>query len=263
MTQVCCVLSVTLTVSATTVSAQSPPEMDWVTIPAGTFNIGCVPADQDCLDTERPYHEVTLSRPFDVMPTEVTVAHYLAFSRRSGHPLPPQPSFLQNGDHPIVHVDWNDAFAFCDWAGGRLLTEAEWEYAARGGSADQIYWWGDEFETDRANYNEECCGDVATGDPWVSTAPVKSFPANGFGLYDMTGNVWEWVVDWFSDYAPGPVTDPIATDIGMFRLARGGSWFNPPTVLRLSVRLMFAQTGQTSNVGIRCGRNTPTSMFAE
>lgn len=237
--------------------------LEWVSLAAGTFLLGCVPSDAECLDAERPRHEVVLSKPFDMAATEVTVAQYLAFTRAAGRPLPRQPNFRQTGSHPIVHVDWHDAAAFCDWVGGRLPTEAEWEYAARGGSAGRTYWWGDDFETDRANYNEECCGDPEPGDQWTSTAPVGSFPPNEFGLYDMTGNVWEWVADWFGDYPSGPVTDPAGGAAGVLRLARGGSWFNPPTVLRLSVRLMFDADGQTSNVGVRCARDTPTLVAAD
>ncbi len=107
-------------VLATTVRGQVPGPigLPWVRVPAGVFQIGCVPADPDCLDNERPRHEVTLSLPFDLMATEVTVGQYLRFARSTDHRLPPQPNFVQRGDHPIVLVDWDDAVAFCGWAGG-------------------------------------------------------------------------------------------------------------------------------------------------
>ena len=244
--------------------AQSPVELFWVRVPAGVFQIGCVPADTACLDNERPRHDVTLSKPFDLMATEVTVAQYLGFARSTNYSLPAQPNFRQSGDHPIVLVDWDDAVAFCEWAGGRLPTEAEWEYAARAGHDGQIYWWGDELSSDWANFGAaECCaGAVGGADQWVNTAPVGSLPPNDFGLYDMAGNAWEWVADWHGAYDPGPAVDPRGADSGLGRVARGGSWLNFPGVLRVSVRLVFAPTGQTSNVGVRCARDTVTTLVA-
>ena len=240
-------------------------ELPWVTIPAGSFRMGCVPGDEACLGSERPRHEVTLSA-FELMATEVTVAQLAEFAAAVGAGPPPQPDFPQAPDHPAVHLTWHAAAAFCDWVGGRLPTEAEWEYAARAGHDGRLFWWGDELTRDYANFGDvECCrGATGDADTWVNTAPVGSFPANDFGLHDMTGNVWEWVDGWITPtYPAGPRTDPQPADDGYLRVMRGGSWLNYPGVLRLSVRLPFSADGHTSNVGARCARDAGGLLVIE
>ena len=258
-------LSAVVLAAVSVTGAQEQIDLPWVRIPGGTFQIGCVPGDTACLDNERPRHEVRLSRPFDLMATEVTVGEYLTFIRLTGRSLPPRPSFDQAVDHPVVHLDWNAAALFCEWAGGRLPTEAEWEYAARDGHEGRVYWWGNELSSDWANFGAtECCGGAVDGaDQWVNTAPVGSLSPSEFGLYDMAGNVWEWVADWHGDYGGEPAVDPSGAPTGIARVARGGSWLNHPAVLRVSVRLMFAPTGQTSNVGVRCARDVPGAVAAQ
>ena len=219
--------------------------------------MGCAPDDSACLPSERPRHEVTLSA-FDLMATEVTVGQYGAFVAATGYERPQSPDFPQEPDHPVVHLTWQAAAAFCAWAGGRLPTEAEWEYAARAGHDGRLYWWGDELTRDYANFGAVDCCRGATGGPdaWINTAPVGSFPPNDFGLHDMTGNVWEWVDGWITTaYPDGPLTDPQPPETGYLRVMRGASWLNFPAVLRLSVRLPFAADGHTSNVGARCARD--------
>lgn len=234
-----------------------PVELPWVHVPAGTFRMGCAPGDAACLDMERPRHEVTLSA-FELAATEVTVGQYAAFAAATGLPRPTPPDFPQASDHPAVHLTWGAAAAFCAWAGGRLPTEAEWEYAARAGHDGRLYWWGDALTRDYANFGAlECCSGATGGaDAWLNTAPVGSFPANDFGLHDMTGNVWEWVDAWITpSYPQGPLLDPQPAATGYLRVMRGASWLNFPNVLRLSVRLPFSADGHTGNVGARCARD--------
>ena len=232
-------------------------DLPWVTIPAGTFQMGCAPMDAACLDSERPRHEVSLST-FDLLATEVTVGQYAAFVAATGSERLALPDFPQASDHPAVHLTWHAAEAFCDWAGGRLPTEAEWEYAARAGHDGRLFWWGDELTRDYANFGAVQCCSGATGgaDTWFNTAPAGSFPANDFGLHDMIGNVWEWVDGWITpSYPDGPLIDPQPPETGYLRIMRGASWLNFPNVLRLSVRLPFSADGHTSNVGARCARD--------
>ena len=240
-------------------------DLPWVHVAAGTFHMGCVPGDPFCLESELPRHQVMLSE-FDLMETEVTVHHYGLFVEATGYVQPDLPEYEQGPEHPVVHLTWNDASAFCEWAGGRLPTESEWEYAARAGKDDLIFWWGNGLTREYANFGAvECCGGaIGGGDQWVNTAPVGSFPANDFGLHDMSGNVWEWVNGWIDDFYPDqPATDPQPPDEGYLRVMRGGSWLNYPEVVRLSVRLPFQGDAHTSNIGARCARDAQGVIAAE
>jgi formylglycine-generating enzyme required for sulfatase activity len=236
-------------------------DLGWVRVPSGTFRMGCVESDPSCLDNERPSHDVTFLHPFELMAAEATVAQYARFVADTRYAALPSPEFPQAGDHPVVLLNWDAAVAFCAWGSGRLPTEAEWEYAARGGQDGLVFGTSQELARDRANYGaDQCCsGATGDGDAWENTAPVRSFAPNDFGLYDMTGNVWEWVDGWLDNdyYASSPRVDPPGAASGFARIARGGSWLNFAAALRASVRLPFAQTGQTSNVGVRCARSLP------
>jgi formylglycine-generating enzyme required for sulfatase activity len=178
--------------------------------------MGCSPGDNECTDDEKPSHQVTITKGFWIGQTVVTMAAYRRFAGRVGVQMPHAPDFNKgwnNQDMPIVGVSWDDATAFCGWAGGRLPTEAEWEYAARGGSTE-------------ARYGP--LNDVAwySGNSGNETHEVGQKRANGFGLYDMLGNVWEWVNDSFEPnyYQNSPSQDPTGAASGSWRVLRGGSW---------------------------------------
>ncbi|QFZ91195.2 formylglycine-generating enzyme family protein [Synechococcus elongatus] len=114
------------------------------------------------------------------------------------HPTGPNSDLVGKGDHPVVHVSFEDAQAYADWAGKTLPTEAQWEFAARGGLKDQIFSWGNTYSPRKANtWQGHFPTDNSGADGYLGTAPVESFPPNGYGLYDMTGNVWEWTKDWY------------------------------------------------------------------
>lgn len=134
------------------------------------------------------------------------------------------------GDHPVVHVSWNDAVAYCDWAGRRLPSEAEWEYAARGGIEGAKYPWGDD-EVDAGGWRANIWqGEFPTSntveDGFLTTAPVRTFAPNGYGLWQPVGNVWEWCQDWFDPnyYGRAPESSPAGPDRGQARILRGGSY---------------------------------------
>ena len=230
-------------------------ELPWVRIPAGTFTMGCVPGDAACDDDERPAHVVTLSRPLDVLATEVTLAQW----RTSGRPLPEQPIWNTAATQPVVNVAWEDAKGFCAAVGGRLPTEAEWEYAARGGKAGLVYPWGNAVSHEEANYGTgDCCEGLVLGrDRWVETAPAGSFPPNGYGLYDMAGNVLEWVADGYDEgyYARSPATDPISPATGADAVVRGGAWNLDFRYLRVSYRSNWLVPSGPDSLGVRCVRD--------
>jgi serine/threonine-protein kinase PpkA len=172
--------------------------------------------------------------------------------------LPKQPSWNVDDLQPVLNVTRLEAMRFCGAAaGGRLPTEAEWEYAARGGRSGTIFPWGDETSHAHANYGKDkCCGGLAEGaDQWEYIAPVGSFPANGYGLFDMAGNVREWVSDGLDRYGRSPVQDPSGRSSAQYGIVRGGSFYVDPANLRVSNRAGVLPDERTYDFGFRCARN--------
>lgn len=176
------------------------------------------------------------------------------------HPAGPQSSLDDASDHPVIHVSWNDAQAYCQWAGVRLPTEAEWEMAARGGLVQQRMVWGDEFSPDGVTTCNIFEGDFpienTADDGYVGTAPVDAFPANGFGLHNMAGNVWEWCSDWFHTdfHVNGPPTNPQGPPGGEAKVMRGGSYLCHDSYCnryRVSARSSNTPDSATGNLGFR------------
>jgi formylglycine-generating enzyme required for sulfatase activity len=240
-----------------TVKTNPKDGLKYVGIPPGTFMMGCSPGDSHCADSEKPAHQVTISKGFWLGQTEVTVGAYKRFAAATGRQMPPEPDFFGRplnpgwGDDamPIVEVTWFDAQAYCRWAGGRLPTEAEWEYAARAGSTEARYGDLDEIAWYAGNTRGR------------ATAPERQRPvglkrANGFGLYDMLGNVWEWVNDWHDPdyYQNSPSQDPTGAASGQWRVSRGGSWTQNTFDVRVSYRSPNSPTFRNSVIGFRCGR---------
>lgn len=164
-------------------------------------------------------------------------------------------------NHPVVHVSYDDATAYAAWAGKRLPTEAQWEAAARGGLAGSRFPWGDDLLDRgrwRCNIFQGTFPDQNTlADGWLTTAPVKTYPPNGYGLFQMAGNVWEWCSDWFADdyYGSCPGDDPDGPDSGTTRVMRGGSYLCHGSYChryRVAARSSSPPDSTAANLGFRC-----------
>ncbi len=225
-----------------------PMPVRWRTIPSGEFVAGCAARDDMCEENEWPRKLVALRGSFELMDAEVTVEQYRAFAEASGRAIPRQPAW--NGpQHPVVNVTWAEAAAFCASLGGRLPTEAEWEYAARGGRSEFAWSSGETLVRDAVNAVE-----IDGRDRWGATAPVRSFPAGTFGLFDMAGNVWEWTADWYREPAAWEGAREIS-HAGDLKTIRGGSWDSTPPNLRVTRRLGLSTRGRHNlYVGFRCAR---------
>ena len=241
---------------AGTVRVHPKDECEYVWVPPGTFRMGRVPGDDvpdERYEIEKPRHPVEISRGFWLGRGPVTVAAFRRFTHARRLDMPRAPKDNHNWakhDRPIVNVSWGRARDYCAWVGGRLPTEAQWEYAARGGVDGQIYPWGMEITPAHANY---CDSD------WKGTSPAGSYPANGFNLFDMVGNVWEWVADWYSEglYATRSLVKP-TIDPQMYqnqtdkRVVRGGSWQSIPVEVRTSLRGFQTPNDGFTDFGFRC-----------
>jgi len=222
-------------------------------IPAGSFEMG---DHHDNMNDALPVHRVEL-KSFYMDVTEVTVGDFKKFILESDYSYNlwnEVAEFSPTDNHPMVYVSWHDATAYAKWAGKRLPTEAEWEYAARGGMVGKRYPWGNEITHDDANW-----GNTVNGkDKWAYCSPVASFKANQYGLYDMTGNVWEWCADWygFDYYSKSPAKNPRGPDKpdrATGRVLRGGSWYSVSRGRRVASRDAYGSPNDRKNdIGFRC-----------
>jgi formylglycine-generating enzyme required for sulfatase activity len=233
--------------------AKDCPEM--VVVPAGEFMMGSPANEKGRLVNEGPQHRVTIARPFAVSKFEVTFADWDACVSVGGCPHVSDSGF-ERGTRPVINVSWDEAQQYGAWFSKmtgrpyRLLTEAEWEYAARAGSTT-AYFWDDQIGKGNANCND-------CGSQWDSrqASPVGSFKPNAYGLYDMAGNVWQWVQDCNHDNYNGAPTDGSAWTIGDCgrRVVRGGSWGNVAQYLRSASRDWYGAADRDFHIGFRLGR---------
>jgi formylglycine-generating enzyme len=247
--------------------------LKYVWVPAGTFMMGCSADDTNCLDDEKPSHSVTLTNGFWIGQTEIPVGAYKRFVNATGGSMPPEPKFnaralnagWRDDAMAMVDINWSNAQDYCRWAGGRLPSEAEWEYAARGGSSsmrygnlDDIAWFADNSGPLRFNSTER----------WKeSSTYYTKLDANGngvhdvgqklpnsFGLFDVLGNSSEWISDWYDAhyYQSSPAQDPTGPATGTQRMLRGWNWFVPPVNLRVTHRGPTDPKLQGNACGARC-----------
>jgi eukaryotic-like serine/threonine-protein kinase len=241
---------------------QNPKDgLEYVWIPpADGFSMGCVSADRDCYPDEKPAHRVRLSRGYWLGRTEVPVGAYKRFSAVTNRPLPTAPPFnpgWTSDEQPIVYMSWADGAAFCEWAGGRLPTEAEWEYAARGGVEGARYPWGNQAPVCREGAANGAKFDDGGACRGSGAQRVGSYRPNRFGLYDVSGNVWEWCSDWYGARAYGstPATDPVGPSSGGERVLRGGALNSNQKGLRVSLRNHLVPVSRSIYVGLRCAQD--------
>ncbi len=225
------------------------PEL--VLIPGGEFNMG------EKVNRSNPYvdnaaHTVRID-PFFIEKYEVTNGQYLEFCRSTGHPLPEfwgmdvycsGPGFP---DHPVVGVSWVSAMKYAEWKGMRLPTEAEWEYAARGGLANKRYPNGKDVDSTQSNFYGTYGHPIRVG----------SLPANGYGLHDMSGNVVEWVSDYYEKdyYLESPAENPTGPEYGKRRVIRGGGWRSGKMCATVDFRQSLRPNWVDINVGFRCAKD--------
>lgn len=248
--------------------------MTMVYVPAGSFTMGTTPdqieqavilcstyresCNRDLFADEEPTHTVTLEA-FWIDRTEVTNAQYRRCVEAGTCTATscPDDTTLTGDSQPAVCVSWEQADAYCTWAGGRLPTEAEWEYAARG-AAGTVYPWGNDFASGNTSFCDTHCSfswaDLEANDGYTTTAPVGSFPpgASWCGALDMAGNAWEWVQDWYTAYTAGPQTNPVVAEGSRGRVLRGGSWDLDPALLRAAARNWGSPTAASDVSGFRC-----------
>ncbi len=271
-------------VEAETIFKEPTTNMEFILVKGGCFQMGDTFGDGQ--KDEQPVHEVCID-DYYIGKAEVTVRAFRKFvdqttyrtdAEKEGHcwgidkdgqwknvsgKCWKNLSFQQQGNHPVVCVSWNDAQAFVKWlnrqskGGYRLLTEAEWEYAARG-SGQQRHYASQTGRLDRAlaNYGAEQCCEPDAGDGYSYTSPVGSFPANDIGVYDLSGNVWEWTGDWYDEnyYKKSLRNNPKGPDTGSYRIIRGGSWNIPLKYLRCSNRRRYEPSLRHVNIGFRLAK---------
>jgi sulfatase modifying factor 1 len=181
-----------------------------------------------------------------------------------GEPAGPGSSIAERGNHPVVHTSWNDAQAYCAWSGLRLPTEAEWEYAARGGLVQKLYPWGDELHPSgihRCNIWQGEFPQVNTAeDGYAETCPTDAFPPNDYGLYSITGNTWEWCSDWFSKdfHLNGLQDNPRGPEQGEAKVMKGGSFLCHKSYCnryRVAARSQNTPDSSASHMSFRCAKN--------
>ncbi len=238
--------------------------MEFVRIETGTFQMGS-PAEAEDHEEDETLHQVTISQPFYLGKYEVTQAQWRAV-------MGDNPSFFRHcGDScPVEGVSWEEVETFIAELNARtgettyrLPTEAEWEYAARAGT-QTTYHFG-EAESELCRYANHA--DSSTGLRWRNTtcsdgvaggpAPVGSYQPNQWGLYDMHGNVWEWVADWYGEYPTGPVTDPQGPATGNSRVGRGGGWRSTAPSCRVVNRFRYEPSDRNISLGFRLARTIP------
>lgn len=232
---------------------ENTPRM--IDVAGGSFTMGA-PDDAD-VQQGKPQHEVTV-KPFRLAETEVTFAQYDEFAQATGRPLP-QDDGLGRGSNPVVNIDYGDALAYIAWlnastdGGYRLPSEAEWEYAARAGTTTNFYW-GDDPDSDMANTR------INKGkDRFEYIAPVKSFPANPWGFYDMSGNVWEMTADClFPDYVGAPADGSARTEPGCtIHMARGGDYSSSRRGQKPTARVAAGDRFRSGSLGFRVAQDMP------
>jgi formylglycine-generating enzyme required for sulfatase activity len=243
-------------------------------IPPGRFRLGCSLGDGECFDNEKPAHDVQIAKGFWLGRTSVTVGAWKRYRAATGKPALPAVDAMgrkineAGGDDnlPAVSMTWYEARGFCEWSGGRLPTEAEWEYAARAGSTasrygslDAIAWYGDNsgrlrvdsaqiWREDQANYVKRLY------DNGHALHLVGQKQPNAWNLYDTLGNVWQWTADWYDGkyYDRRDMQDPPGPPSGQSRVIRGGAWNYYPRVIRVSFRGRYAPEQHEDNIGLRC-----------